>query len=91
VNDVVLAVVAGGARQLLASRGELRPGMALTATVAAAARGPGDLAPAGNRAAVLLVPLPVSEPGPARALAQIAPLTRARKRYPRYQPGGRFA
>ncbi|HXZ69880.1 MAG TPA: wax ester/triacylglycerol synthase domain-containing protein, partial [Streptosporangiaceae bacterium] len=44
VNDVVLAAVAGGARQLLASRGELRPGLALKATVATAARDPADLA-----------------------------------------------
>jgi WS/DGAT/MGAT family acyltransferase len=91
VNDVVLAAVAGGARRLLASRGELRPGLVLKAGVAAAARDPADLAPTGNRAAVMLVPLPVSEPDPARALAQIARLTRARKRYPPYQPSGRFA
>ena len=91
VNDVVLAAVADGARQLLASRGELRPGLVLKATVAAAARDPGDLARAGNRAAIMLVPLPVSEPDPARRLAQIARLTRARKRYPPYQPTGRFA
>ena len=91
VNDVVLAAVAGGAHRLLASRGELRPGMVLKAGVAAAARDPADLAPTGNRAAVMLVPLPVSEPDPARRLAQIARLTRARKRYPPYQPSGRFA
>jgi diacylglycerol O-acyltransferase / wax synthase len=91
VNDVVLAAVAGGARQLLASRGELSPGLALKATVATAARDPGDPAPVGNRAALMLVPLPVSEPDPARALAQIARVTRARKRYPPYQPTGRFA
>ena len=91
VNDVVLAAVAGGARRLLASRSELRSGMVLKAGVAAAARDPADLAPAGNRAAVMLAPLPVSEPDPARRLAQIARLTRARKRYPPYQPSGRFA
>jgi WS/DGAT/MGAT family acyltransferase len=91
VNDVVLAAVAGGARQLLARRGELRPGLALKATIAAAARDPADLAPTGNQAAIMLVPLPVSEPDPARRLAQIARATRARKRYPPYQPGGRFA
>jgi diacylglycerol O-acyltransferase len=91
VNDVVLAAVAGGARRLLASRGELRPGMVLKVGVAAAARDPADLAPTGNRAAVMLVPLPVSEPDPARALAQLARLTLARKRYPPYQPSGRFA
>jgi diacylglycerol O-acyltransferase / wax synthase len=91
VNDVVLAAVAGGARRLLASRGELRPGMVLKAGIAAAARDPADLAPTGNQAAVMLVPLPVSEPDPARALAQIAQSTRARKQYPPYQPSGRFA
>jgi diacylglycerol O-acyltransferase / wax synthase len=91
VNDVVLAAVAGGARRLLASRGELRPGMVLKAVAAAAARDPGDRAPTGNRAAVMVVPLPVSAPDPARALAQIARATRERKRYPPYQPSGRFA
>jgi WS/DGAT/MGAT family acyltransferase len=91
VNDVVLATVAGGARQLLAIRGELQPGLTLKATIAAAARDPADPAPTGNRAAVMLVPLPVSEPDPARALAQIARATRARKRYPPYQPAARFA
>jgi diacylglycerol O-acyltransferase / wax synthase len=34
VNDVVLAAVAGGARRLLASRAELRPGMILKASAA---------------------------------------------------------
>lgn len=91
VNDLVLAAVAGGARQLLTSRGELTPGLAPKATVAAAAREPGDLAPAGNRAAVMLVPLPAGEADPARRLAQIARLTSTRKRYPPYQPSGRFA
>jgi WS/DGAT/MGAT family acyltransferase len=91
VNDVVLAAVAGGARRLLGSRGELRPGMVLKAGVAAAARDPADLAPTGNRAAVMVAPLPVSEPDPARRLAQVARATSARKRYPPYQPSGRFA
>lgn len=56
--------------------------MALKATISAAARGPGDLPAHGNRDAVMLVPLPVNEPDPARWLAQIARLTSARKRYP---------
>jgi diacylglycerol O-acyltransferase len=91
VNDVVLAAVAGGARRLLASRAELRPGMILKASAATAARDPADLAPAGNRAAVMVMPLPVSEPDPGRRLAQIARATRERKRHPPYQPAGRFA
>ena len=60
--------------------------MVLKATVAAAARDPADLAPTGNRAAIMLVPLPVAEPDPARRLNQIARATSARKRYPSYQP-----
>jgi diacylglycerol O-acyltransferase len=91
VNDVVLAAVAGGARRLLASRGELRPGMVLKASVAAAARDPADLAPTGNRAAIMVMPLPAGELDPARRLAQIARTTSVRKRRPPYQPGGRFA
>jgi len=91
VNDVVLAAVADGARRLLASRAELRPGMILKASVPAAARDPADLAPTGNRAAIMVMPLPTNEPDPARRLAQIAQATSARKRHPPYQPGGRFA
>jgi diacylglycerol O-acyltransferase / wax synthase len=91
VNDVVLAAVADGAHRLLAGRGELKPGLAIKASVAAAARDPADLAAGGNRAAIMLVPLPVSEPDPARRLAQIARATSERKRHPPYQPGGRLA
>jgi diacylglycerol O-acyltransferase / wax synthase len=91
VNDVVLAAVTGGAHRLLAGRGELRPGLAVKASVAAAARDPAGTAASGNRAAIMLVPLPVSEPDAARRLVQIAQATRGRKRHPPYQPGGRLA
>ena len=91
MNDVVLAAVAGGARRLLAGRGELRSGLAVKASVAAAARDRADAAASGNRAAIMLVPLPVSEPDPGRRLGPIARATRERKRHPPYQPGGRFA
>ncbi|HET7247442.1 MAG TPA: wax ester/triacylglycerol synthase family O-acyltransferase [Streptosporangiaceae bacterium] len=91
VNDLVLAAVAGGAHRLLAGRGELRPGLVLKASVAAAARDPADLAASGNRAAIMLVPLPVGEPDPGRRLSQIAQATRERKCHPPYQPGGRIA
>lgn len=91
VNDVVLAAVAGGARELLAGRGELRPGLVLKASVAASNRRPADAAASGNRAGIMLVPLPVDEPDPVRRLTEIACLTRARKRYPPYQPAARFA
>jgi diacylglycerol O-acyltransferase / wax synthase len=88
---VVLAAVAGGVHRLLTGRGELRPGLAVKASIAAAARGPADAAADGNRAAIMLVPLPVSEPDAARRLVQITQATRERKRHPPYQPGGRFA
>ncbi len=91
VNDVVLTAVAGGARRLLAGRDELTPGLTLKASVAASIRRAGDMAGAGNRVGIMLVPLPVAEPDPARRLAQIARVTRERKRYPPYQPAGRFA
>jgi diacylglycerol O-acyltransferase / wax synthase len=91
VNDVVLAAVTGGAHRLLAGRGELRPGLAVKASVAAAARDPADAAASGNRAAIMLVPLPVTEPDAARRLAQITQATRERKRHPPYQPGDRLA
>jgi diacylglycerol O-acyltransferase / wax synthase len=91
VNDVMLAAVAGGARRLLAERGELRPGLQPKASVAASTRDPGDLAGAGNQAGIMLVPLPVSEADPVRRLVEIGQATRERKRYPPYQPAGRFA
>jgi diacylglycerol O-acyltransferase len=91
VNDLVLVAVAGGARRLLAGRGELSPGLAVKASVAAAARDPADLAATGNRAAIMLVPLPTGESEPGRALEQIAQATTERKRHPPYQPGGRLA
>ncbi len=91
VNDLVLTAVAGGARRVLAERGELRPGLTLKASVAVAVRDPAAQAPTGNRAAIMLVPLPVDDPDPVSRLVQIAQAARERKRYPPYQPAGRFA
>lgn len=90
VNDVVLTAVTCGARRLLADRGELTPGLILKASVATSIRGAGELADGGNRVAIMLAPLPVGEPDPARQLVQIAAATKERKRYPPYQPAGRF-
>ena len=39
----------------------------------------------------MLAPLPVADPDPVSRLAQIAQAARERKRYPPYQPEGRFA
>ena len=90
VNDLVLAAVAGGARRLLASRGELSAGLVLRASVAASVRAAADQPAAGNRVGVMIVPLPVCEADPGRRLAMIARATAQRKRQPPYQPSARL-
>jgi diacylglycerol O-acyltransferase / wax synthase len=90
VNDLVLAAVAAGARRLLESRGELTPGLVLTASVAVSLRPAAGQGGTGNRTGVLLVPLPAGEPDLARGLRQIAAATAEAKRLPPFQPGGRF-
>ena len=90
VNDLVLAAVAGGARRLLAGRGELSAGLVLRASVAASVRAPADQPAAGNRVGVMIVPLPVCEADPGRRLAMIARATAQRKRQPPYQPSARL-
>ena len=89
VNDLVLAAVAGGARRVLASRGELSPGLVLMASVAASVRAAADQPTTGNRVGVMIVPLPVCEADPGRRLALIAKATAQRKRQPPYQPSAR--
>jgi diacylglycerol O-acyltransferase / wax synthase len=89
VNDVVLCAIAGGARALLASRGELRRPLVLEVSVAASVRGPASGSQAGNLVGILLVPLPVGEEDPVRRLEQIARATAERKRLPPYQPAAR--
>ncbi|MDF3146265.1 MULTISPECIES: wax ester/triacylglycerol synthase family O-acyltransferase [unclassified Streptomyces] len=92
INDVVLTAVAAGARGLLQARGELTPGLSITASVAASLRTPAaDGRPWGNRVGIMLVPLPVSESDPLRGLQQIAAATASRKQLPAYQPMGRLA
>ena len=90
INDLVLAAVAGGARRVLASRGELSPGLVLRASVAASVRAAADQQATGNRVGVMIVPLPVCEPDPGRRLALIARATAQRKRQPPYQPSARL-
>lgn len=75
VNDVVLSVMAGGARALLAGRGELRRELVLKVSVAASVRTPTSASQAGNLVGVLIVPLPLGEEDPIRRLEQIASAT----------------
>jgi WS/DGAT/MGAT family acyltransferase len=90
VNDVVLCAIAGGARALLAGRGELRCPLVLKVSVAASVREPASTSQAGNLVGVLVVPLPVGEEDPIRRLEQIARATAERKRLPPYQPAARL-
>lgn len=59
VNDVVLAVVAGGVQALLESRGESTQGRSLRAMVPVSVRSPGEGGDIGNRVAPIFVDVPV--------------------------------
>ncbi|MGV9611391.1 wax ester/triacylglycerol synthase family O-acyltransferase [Nocardia xishanensis] len=87
VNDVVLAAVAGGLRQLLASRGEDVGGLVQRAmvTISHHEARPGEAQ--GNTPGWMMVPLPVGEPDPVRRLTSIAAETRARKDEARPEAG----
>lgn len=89
VNDVVLAVVTGGVRELLAFRGELRPGLELRASVPYALRRADAARELGNAVGAILVSLPVGEPDPVRRLERIAAATAAAKtaQHPAYAAG----
>ncbi len=87
VNDVVLAAVAGGLRQLLASRGEDVDGLVQRAmvTISHHEERPGEAQ--GNKPGWMMVPLPVGEPDPVARLELIAAETGARKDSARPEAG----
>jgi WS/DGAT/MGAT family acyltransferase len=87
VNDVVLAAVAGGLRQLLARRGENVQELVQRAmvTISLHQEQPGQAQ--GNKPGWMMVPLPLGEPDPVRRLALIAAETAARKDKPRPEAG----
>ena len=64
VNDVVLAVAAGGFRDLLQGRGEPLPHQGLRAMVPMNIRAAGEHLELGNQVSSLFVHLPVAEPDP---------------------------
>jgi diacylglycerol O-acyltransferase len=80
VNDVVLAAVAGGLRQLLAGRGEPVEGLVLRVMVPISLHHEGPGQARGNQDAMMMVPLRLGEPDPVRRLELIAAETAARKR-----------
>ncbi len=94
VNDVVLAAVAGGLRQLLASRGEDVAGLVQRAMVTISLHDEEPGQAQGNKPGWMMVPLPLGEPEPVRRLELIAAETAARKNKARPEAGSgifRFA
>jgi diacylglycerol O-acyltransferase / wax synthase len=79
VNDVVLAAVAGGLRQLLAGRGEPVQELVLRAMVPISLHHEQPGQASGNQDGMMVVPLPLGEPDPLRRLELIAAETAARK------------
>ena len=72
INDVVLAVVAGGLRQWLMTRGEaVTPRSTIRAMVPVSVRASHETA-MGNRVASFLVDLPVGEPDPIIRLQRVS-------------------
>ena len=80
INDVVLAVVSGGVRELLLGRGEPVDGMELTTSVPATLRSAEAAKRLGNAAGALLVRLPIGEANAIHRLERIAVSTQAAKR-----------
>jgi diacylglycerol O-acyltransferase / wax synthase len=82
VNDLLLAAVTGGLRELLVARGTPTDGLTLYASVPVALRAGTDTAALGNQVGLMVVPLPVGEPDPAQRLQLITRATTDRKRRP---------
>jgi diacylglycerol O-acyltransferase / wax synthase len=87
VNDIVLAAVAGGLRQLLASRGEDLEGLVQRAMVTISLHDEQPGQAQGNKPGWMMVPLPLGEPDPVRRLDLVAAETAARKHKARPQAG----
>ncbi|HEV2931479.1 MAG TPA: wax ester/triacylglycerol synthase domain-containing protein, partial [Propionibacteriaceae bacterium] len=81
VNDVVLAVISGGLRSWLLTRGEsIGPGTSLTALVPmSVTEDDGELTSLGSQVAPHLQGLPIGEPNPLMRLHQVAYATQAHK------------
>ena len=82
VNDLLLAAVTGGLRELLLARSTPTDGLTLYASVPVALRAGADTAALGNQVGLMVVPLPVGESDPAQRLQLITRATTERKRWP---------
>jgi len=72
VNDVILATIAGGFRELLLARGEPVTGTVVRSLVPVSVRRPGEQGEHNNRVSAMFVELPVGEPDPGKRLGAIA-------------------
>ncbi|HET7419564.1 MAG TPA: wax ester/triacylglycerol synthase family O-acyltransferase [Candidatus Dormibacteraeota bacterium] len=72
LNDVFLAVVAGGLRAVLLARGEPVDGVRLRASVAVSLHRPGDATTWGNLVGTIIVPLPMDGDDAGVRLGRIA-------------------
>ncbi|SDO21514.1 acyltransferase, WS/DGAT/MGAT [Geodermatophilus sp. DSM 45219] len=71
VNDVVLAAITRGFRDLLERRGSLREGLVVRSMVPVSVRQPGQRGQLDNQISAVFVDLPVSEPDPVARLTSI--------------------
>ncbi len=72
INDVVLAVVAGGLRHLLESRGEQVDGLTMKAMVPVSVRDPSQRMTYGNQVSMMQADLPVGEVDAAQRLKYVS-------------------
>jgi diacylglycerol O-acyltransferase / wax synthase len=77
LNDVVLAVSAGGVRRFLRQHGE--PAIALKAMVPVSVRAKGAAADLGNEVSFVFIELPCDEPNPLRRLEDVHAVMSDRK------------
>jgi WS/DGAT/MGAT family acyltransferase len=68
VNDILLAAITSGFRDLLSARGELTDDLVVRSLVPVSLRGTDEREPVSNAISAILVNLPVSEPDPKRRL-----------------------
>ncbi len=71
VNDVLLAAITRGFRDLIEARGELADGVVVRSLVPVSVRGHGEQGLVTNRISAVLANLPAGEPDPVRRLALI--------------------
>lgn len=78
INDVLLAAVANGFRDVLMANGQMHPGRVVRAVMPVSTRRPGD-ARANNQVTMIPVELPVAESDPSQRLASVVRQTRQGK------------